>query len=444
MKKVALCDTVVAVNVDSRRDRLPGSRTRWLAVSATIRLQPARQCPRPGNVVLRTGTHALGELEVGRAPQSRVPLDPAGKTTLPVASGSASTTRGQLPRRRRSPAPTRPPGSATRPIRIVGAVSEPFGRRSLHRAFTKPTRRRVRSNSTREKLMARPWAFSWKSRRRLTQVWLSLGSSLIVESPLNPPADLFRARCCNLSPSTIKRSSLSKSTSQANVFTAVEPLTSACPTCCANAPAVDRPSFQSANQRLWRPGVQLADLTVDHVRAIVDAQHRFGVTQFYQPLRRPVWKSHRTGLSTIASACVADPWLAQASAGIHLEGPTFNRRGSAAHPLERCQPPGLGRVEKLDRRGRRADSTSNARGRSRRGASLHCPGGCLGITVAIGHTAASRKQFARRSIQALPQHRIWAMVRIANFGDIQLFVGSIGRRPPGASLIVDGHHLPPK
>ncbi len=189
------------------------------------------------------------------------------------------------------------------------------------------------------------------------------------------------------------------------------------------------------------------ELTPERVAEIVRRHFSFGVTRVCPTLTTQNHQVMRHGVATIAAACERWPDVARGVTGIHLEGPYFSVEEGprGAHPAEHCRPPDLaefeawqgasgGRVRLLTMSPEFADAPQFI---------AQVVAG--GVVVAIGHTGASGAQIraavdagarlsthlgngAHRMLRRHPNY-IWDQL-----AEDRLF----------ASLIVDGHHLPPE
>jgi N-acetylglucosamine-6-phosphate deacetylase len=189
------------------------------------------------------------------------------------------------------------------------------------------------------------------------------------------------------------------------------------------------------------------DLAPRHVADIGRKMLGFGVTRFLPTLTTERQEVLIHGLRTIDEACRADPRLDRQIAGVHLEGPYISSvdgpRG--AHPPSCCREPDWDEFQRLqEAAGGRIrlltmavefDSAAELIGRV----------AASGVLVAIGHTAADSRQI-RRAVDAGARlsthlgngsHRI--LPRHPNYLWDQLAEDRLW-----ASLIVDGHHLPPE
>jgi N-acetylglucosamine-6-phosphate deacetylase len=195
-------------------------------------------------------------------------------------------------------------------------------------------------------------------------------------------------------------------------------------------------------------GVEFNDpqLSIDKVRQVALSQDAFGVTGF---LATTTTDSHAVlahALATIARAIDQVPEIAARIAGIHLEGPFISPDDGprGAHPRQHVRPPdwqefgtlqdaARGRIKLLTM----SPEYDGAADIIRRAAST-------GVLVAIGHTKATSDQ-----IRAAVDAGARMSTHLGNGAHPQI------RRHPNyiwdqladdrlvASLITDGHHLPP-
>lgn len=187
------------------------------------------------------------------------------------------------------------------------------------------------------------------------------------------------------------------------------------------------------------------DLTVEHVREVVDVCATHGVGGLLPTLVTNSFEALRHGFATLHQARESDATIAEAVPGFHLEGPNIALEDGprGAHPKAHVRPPDWNEFQRLQ---------DAAGGRIRLLTLAPELDGALdfierlvkaGVLVAIGHTAASGSRI-REAIAAgarlsthlgngshamLPRHDnyIWE----------QLAADELW-----ASLIPDGHHLP--
>jgi N-acetylglucosamine-6-phosphate deacetylase len=186
--------------------------------------------------------------------------------------------------------------------------------------------------------------------------------------------------------------------------------------------------------------------TVEDVGVVVNVMHRHGVAGFCPTLVTNAFAVLKHGFQTLARACDADPAWARCLPAFHLEGPYLSPEDGprGAHARAFIRPPSLDEFRRLQ---------EAAGGRIRLVTLAPETPGALafiealvtqGIVVAIGHTAASPGQI-RAAVRAgarlsthlgngahalLPRHE--------NYLWEQLDAGELW-----ASVIADGHHLPP-
>ncbi|MCE9532416.1 MAG: N-acetylglucosamine-6-phosphate deacetylase, partial [Planctomycetes bacterium] len=188
------------------------------------------------------------------------------------------------------------------------------------------------------------------------------------------------------------------------------------------------------------------DLTVEQVRKVVDVCREHGIGGLLPTLVTNSFDALQHGFATLSQAIANDPVVADSVPGFHLEGPYLSGvdgpRG--AHPKEHIRPPNWDEFSRLQ---------DAAGGKIRLVTLAPEHDGAIpfierlvkaNIVVAIGHTAANGQQIrdaiaagARLSTHLgngshamLPRHDnyIWE----------QLAADELW-----ASLIPDGHHLPP-
>jgi N-acetylglucosamine-6-phosphate deacetylase len=187
-------------------------------------------------------------------------------------------------------------------------------------------------------------------------------------------------------------------------------------------------------------------LTVDDVRHVVKTCRHHGIAGFLPTLVTNSFAALAHGFTTLARACASDPEVARSIPGFHLEGPYISAEDGprGAHPREQVRRPDWDEFRRWqDAAGGRIRLVTLA---PEQDGALDFIGKLTnaGIVVAIGHTAASGPCLraavaagARLSTHLgngahamLPRHDNYLWQQLA---DDHLW----------ASLICDGHHLPP-
>jgi N-acetylglucosamine-6-phosphate deacetylase len=208
------------------------------------------------------------------------------------------------------------------------------------------------------------------------------------------------------------------------------------------------PGFVDVQVNGWR-GQEFStlDLTPDKVLAVTRDHYPFGVTGYCPTLTTQSFAVLSHGLSTIHRACETLPEVARLVPGIHLEGPYFSPEDGprGAHPKEHCKRPDWDEFRRLQ---------DAAGGRIRiltmsvefdEAPDFIAQTTAAGVVVSIGHTGANSAQI-RAAVDAGARmsthlgngaHRM--LRRHPNYLWDQMAEDRLT-----ASLIVDGHHLPPE
>ena len=188
-----------------------------------------------------------------------------------------------------------------------------------------------------------------------------------------------------------------------------------------------------------------SQLTIDEVRQVTLAMDSMGVTQYWPTLTTHSIEVLRHGAQTIAQACQEDAVAARIG-GIHVEGPYLSPEDGprGAHPKQHCRPPSWDEFQTLQdaAQGRInlitiAPEWEGSEEFIRRAVGSN-------VVVALGHTAANSDQ-----IRAAVDAGASLSTHLGNGAH-----GTIRRHPNYiwdqlaedrlfASLIADGHHLPP-
>lgn len=219
-------------------------------------------------------------------------------------------------------------------------------------------------------------------------------------------------------------------------------------------PAADDPALPWVAPSFFDPqingclgiGFVSPGLTPDGVRTVADECRRHGVGGFCPTLITASFDAIRSGFEVLARAVEADAELARRMPCFHLEGPYLSGEDGprGAHPREHVRDPDWGEFRRWqDAAGGRIRMVTVAPERAGALAFVEKLA-AAGVVVAIGHTAATGQQIrdavaagARTSTHlgngchaVLPRHD--------NYVWEQLACDELW-----ASLITDGHHLPP-
>ena len=189
------------------------------------------------------------------------------------------------------------------------------------------------------------------------------------------------------------------------------------------------------------------ELTPEKVEQIVRDHYRFGVTRVCPTLTTESIEVLTHGMRTIAAACDASPQIARSVCGIHLEGPYLSAQDGprGAHPAQHCKPPELDEFRRLqDAAGGRIVILTMSPEYDGAPSFISEVAGS-GVVVAIGHTAADSVQI-RAAVDAgarLSTHLGNGAHRVLRRHPNYIWDQMADDRLM-ASLIVDGHHLPPE
>jgi len=195
-------------------------------------------------------------------------------------------------------------------------------------------------------------------------------------------------------------------------------------------------------------GIEFNDpkLTIEKVRQVALSQDPFGVTDFLATCTTDAHDVLRHSLATIARAVRELPEVATRIPGIHLEGPFIcpddGPRG--AHPKQHVRPPDWDEFQRLQEAAESCIKLTTVSPEYESSPEFIRRAAASGVLVAIGHTKATTDQIkaavdagARMSTH-LGNGAHPAIRRHPNYIWDQLAEDRLT-----ASLIVDGHHLPP-
>lgn len=187
-------------------------------------------------------------------------------------------------------------------------------------------------------------------------------------------------------------------------------------------------------------------VTPDDICAVAGLLAGAGVTAFCPTITTNSTAAIETAVRAVADACESNPSVRERVLGIHLEGPYISSLDGprGAHPRHHVRPPDWAEFERWQ---------ATARGMIRLVTlAPELPGAldfiararAAGLCVAIGHHAASREQIeaavdagatlsthlGNGAHAVLPRHPNYVWEQLANDALV-------------ASVVVDGHHLPP-
>jgi N-acetylglucosamine-6-phosphate deacetylase len=195
-------------------------------------------------------------------------------------------------------------------------------------------------------------------------------------------------------------------------------------------------------------GIEFNDreLTIEKVRKVAYSQDKFGVTAFLATCTTDGHDILKNALATIAKAIRELPDVAARIPGIHLEGPFIcpddGPRG--AHPKQHVRPPNWDEFQRLQAAAEGKIKLTTVSAEYEGSPDFIRRATDSGVLVAIGHTKATSDQIkaavdagARMSTH-LGNGAHPTIKRHPNYIWDQLAEDRLT-----ASLIVDGHHLPP-
>jgi N-acetylglucosamine-6-phosphate deacetylase len=187
-------------------------------------------------------------------------------------------------------------------------------------------------------------------------------------------------------------------------------------------------------------------LTPDEVAAVLEAFFACGVTRLCPTLVTASFETLESGFSAIRKACERDAWVDRMVPGCHLEGPYISPEDGprGAHPLAQVRPPDWDEFCRLQQASGGRIRLVTLAPESKGAVEFIRKAVASGVVVSIGHTAASGEQIAAaveagaRLSTHLGNGAHGTLRRHPNYIWEQL-----GDDRLQASLITDGHHLPP-
>ena len=195
-------------------------------------------------------------------------------------------------------------------------------------------------------------------------------------------------------------------------------------------------------------GVWFSDeaLTANDVLKALSPYSRFGVTRLCPTLITNSFEGLAAGFAAIRSACEREPWADRMVSGCHLEGPYISGEDGprGAHPRQHVRPADWAEFQRLQEiSGNRirlvtiAPEVEGAIEFTRQAVAHH-------VVISIGHTAATPEQ-VRAAVDAgarLSTH-LGNGAHALIHRHLNYIFEQLADTRLTASLIVDGHHLPP-
>lgn len=189
------------------------------------------------------------------------------------------------------------------------------------------------------------------------------------------------------------------------------------------------------------------ELTPEKVARIVRRQFAFGVARMLPTLTTAGFETFAHGLRAIAAACEMFPDVSRAVPGIHVEGPYISPEDGprGAHPLQHCRRPDWNEFQRLQEAAGGRIRLLTLSAEYDESPDVIARAVASGVVIALGHTNANSQQI-RAAVDAGAalsthlgngSHR--TLRRHPNYIWDQLAEDRLT-----ASLIVDGHHLPPE
>ena len=193
-------------------------------------------------------------------------------------------------------------------------------------------------------------------------------------------------------------------------------------------------------------GFNDADLSTAKIAKVAEALALQGVATFLPTCTTDSEEVIARSCAAIAAACEALPALKQCVAGIHVEGPFISPQDGprGAHPREQVRPPNFAEFERWQVAAKGMIRLLTLSPEYEEAAEFIARATAQGVVVAIGHTNATSEQ-----IKAAVNAGAKLSTHLGNGAHVLL------KRHPNyiwdqlaedrlmASLIADGHHLPP-
>ena len=187
-------------------------------------------------------------------------------------------------------------------------------------------------------------------------------------------------------------------------------------------------------------------LTADEVIAILEPHFKFGITRMCPTLVTNSYEALAAGFAAIREACEREPWVDRMVPGCHLEGPFISAEDGprGAHPLEHVRAADWDEFCRLQEVAGDRIRLVTLAPESDGAVEFITKAVESGVTVSIGHTAATPEQVTA-AVDA--GARLSTHLGNGAHGTIRRHPNYIweqlGDRRLMASIITDGHHLPP-
>lgn len=187
-------------------------------------------------------------------------------------------------------------------------------------------------------------------------------------------------------------------------------------------------------------------LTAEEVVATLEPHFEFGITRLCPTLITNSFEALASGFEALRTACECERWVEKLVPGFHLEGPYISAEDGprGAHPLEHVRPADWNEFCRLQEIAGGRIRLVTLAPESEGAIEFIRNATAAGVVVALGHTAADPEQIgaaveagARLSTH-LGNGAHGTLRRHPNYIWEQL-----GEPRLAASIIADGHHLPP-
>lgn len=187
-------------------------------------------------------------------------------------------------------------------------------------------------------------------------------------------------------------------------------------------------------------------LTPDAVLAVLSPYYGFGVTRLCPTLITNSFEGLATGFSAIRTACERSSWADRMVCGCHLEGPYISAEDGprGAHPRPHVRPADWDEFQRLQEISGGRIRLVTIAPEVANGIEFIRKAVASGVVVALGHTAANPEQ-----IEAGVEAGARLSTHLGNGAHSMIhrhrnvIFEQLAESRLSASLIVDGHHLPP-